>query len=223
MLKVFFSLIHREFSLAFRAPQELINPFIFFVMVTSLFPLGISPDAKVLQMIAPGVIWVAALLATLISLDRLFKSDHDDGSLEQLVINPNPLAGLALAKVISHWLLTGLPLIIITPVIAVMYDLSFKATVAMLLSLLVGTPILSFLGGIGSALTVGLRSSGVLLTLLVLPFYIPVLIFGSSVVVAASSGLSFDGQLALMGAFLVLAITLCPFAIAAALRICVNY
>jgi len=191
MIKAIASLIHREFCVAFRAPQELINPIIFFVIVASLFPLAISPDAKILRMLAPGVIWVSALLATLISLDRLFKSDHDDGSLEQLVMSPNPLSILAIAKVISHWLLTGLPLIIITPVIALMYDLSLEGTSVMMLSLLIGTPILSFLGGIGSALTVGLRSSGVLLTLLVLPFYIPVLIFGTSAVVAAVSGLAF--------------------------------
>ena len=223
MMKAIFSLIQREFFVAFRSSQELINPIIFFVIVASLFPLAISPDAKILRMIAPGVIWVAALLATLISLDRLFKSDHEDGSLEQLVISPNPLSVLAIAKVISHWLLTGLPLIVITPVIAMMYDLSWKGTLAMLISLLIGTPILSFLGGIGSALTVGLRSSGVLLTLLVLPFYIPVLIFGTSAVAAAVTGLPYDGQLALLGAFLALAVTLCPFAIAGSLRICVNY
>ena len=217
------SLIHREFSMAFRAPQELINPILFFVIVASLFPLAISPDANILRMIAPGVIWVAALLATLISLNRLFKSDYDDGSLEQLVISPNPLSILAVAKIVSHWLLTGLPLIIITPLIGIMYGLSWTGIYVMMLSLLIGTPILSFLGGIGSALTVGLRSSGVLLTLVVLPFYIPVLIFGAGAVAAAVSGLPYDGQLAILGALLVLTITLCPFAIAGSLRICVNY
>jgi len=209
--------------MAFRAPQELINPILFFVIVASLFPLAISPDANILRMIAPGVIWVAALLATLISLNRLFKSDYDDGSLEQLVISPNPLSILAVAKIVSHWLLTGLPLIIITPLIGIMYGLSWTGIYVMMLSLLIGTPILSFLGGIGSALTVGLRSSGVLLTLVVLPFYIPVLIFGAGAVAAAVSGLPYDGQLAILGAFLALTITLCPFAIAGSLRICVNY
>jgi len=209
--------------MAFRAPQELINPILFFVIVASLFPLAISPDANILRMIAPGVIWVAALLATLISLNRLFKSDYDDGSLEQLVISPNPLSILAVAKIVSHWLLTGLPLIIITPLIGIMYGLSWTGIYVMMLSLLIGTPILSFLGGIGSALTVGLRSSGVLLTLVVLPFYIPVLIFGAGAVAAAVSGLPYDGQLAILGALLVLTITLCPFAIAGSLRICVNY
>jgi heme exporter protein B len=209
--------------MAFRAPQELINPILFFVIVASLFPLAISPDANILRMIAPGVIWVAALLATLISLNRLFKSDYDDGSLEQLVISPNPLSILAVAKVVSHWLLTGLPLIIITPLIGIMYGLSWTGIYVMMLSLLIGTPILSFLGGIGSALTVGLRSSGVLLTLVVLPFYIPVLIFGAGAVAAAVSGLPYGGQLAILGALLALTITLCPFAIAGSLRICVNY
>ncbi len=223
ILKALFAIIKKEFFLAFRVPQELINPLIFFLIVTSLFPLAISPDKKILQLLAPGVIWVAALLATLMGLDRIFKTDQEDGSLEQLVLTPHPLALLSGAKVISHWLLTGLPLIAITPLIALMYDLSLKATLVMMLSLLLGTPILSFLGAIGSALTVGLRSSGVLLTLLVLPFYIPVLIFATSSVVSAMSGLAYDGQMALLSAFLVLALTLCPFAIAASLKVCVNY
>lgn len=222
-LKLIFALIAREFSLAFRARQELINPLIFFIIVTSLFPLAISPDAKVLQLIAPGVIWVAALLATIISLDKLFKSDFEDGSLEQLILSGNSLSVLALAKVLSYWLLCSIPLIIVTPLIALMFDLPTNGVVAILLSLLLGSPILCFLGAIGSALTVGLRNSGVLLTLLVLPFYIPVVIFGTSAVVAAMAGLPYHGQLALLGSFLILAFTLCPFAIAGALKICVNY
>ncbi len=223
MLKSFFIIICREFSLAFRAKQELINPLVFFVIVTSLFPLAISPDTKILQLIAPGVIWVAALLATLLSLDKLFKSDFEDGSLEQMILSGTPLSILALAKVCSYWLLTSIPLIIISPLIAFMFQLPVRETIAMLLSLLLGTPVLCCLGAIGSALTVGLRSSGILLTLLILPFYVPILIFGTGVMIAAITELSYAGQLALLGAFLVLAITLCPLAIAAALRICVNY
>lgn len=223
MMKPILALIHREFSLAFRARQELLNPLIFFVIVTSLFPLAISPDNKILQLIAPGVIWVAALLATLISFDKLFKSDLEDGSLEQLNLSGSSLTILALTKVFSFWLLSSVPLILITPFIAFMFDLPSHAISALLLALLIGTPILCFLGAIGSALTVGLRNSGLLLTLLVLPLYIPVLIFGTSTVVSAMAGLPYHGQLALLGAFLILTLTLSPFAIAASLRISVNY
>lgn len=223
MMKPILALIHREFSLAFRTRQELLNPLIFFIIVTSLFPLAISPDDKILQLIAPGVIWVAALLATLISFDKLFKSDLEDGSLEQLNLSGSTLSILALTKVFSFWLLSSVPLILITPLIAFMFDLPSHAISALLLALLIGTPILCFLGAIGSALTVGLRNSGLLLTLMILPLYIPVLIFGTSAVVSAMAGLPYHGQLALLGAFLILTLTLCPFAIAASLRISVNY
>lgn len=219
----FLLIIKREFYLAFRAKQAFINPLIFFVIVTSLFPLAISPDTKILQLLAPGVIWIAALLATLLSLDKLFKTDFDDGSLEQMILSGFPLTILTLAKVGSYWLLTSLPLIIISPVIALMFHLPMKGIIAMILSLLLGTPILCLLGAIGSALTVGLRNSAILLTLLILPLYIPILIFGSSIISTALIGLTYNGQLALLGALLALALSLCPLAIAGSLRICVNY
>jgi len=223
LLNAAIQLIKRDFRLAVRAPQELINPLIFFLIVVSLFPLAISPNPKTLQLIGPGVIWVAALLATLLSLDRLFLSDYQDGSLEQLLLSPHPLTVLVSVKVLTHWLLTGLPLIILSPLLGMMLGMPSSAIVALMLSLLIGTPLLSFVGAIGSALTVGLRGGGVLLTLLVLPLYIPVLIFGSSAVVAAMSGLPYVGHLASLGAFLAMAVTLAPLATAAALRICVSY
>lgn len=207
LIKVSWHLIQRDFRLAVRAPQELINPLIFFMIVVSLFPLAISPNVKLLQLIAPGVIWVAALLATLLSLDRLFCSDYQDGSLEQLLLSPHPLPVLVIMKIFTHWLLTGLPLIILSPLLGLMLAMPNSAIGALMLSLLIGTPLLSFIGAIGSGLTVGLRGGGLLLTLLVLPLYIPVLIFGSSAVVAAMSGLPYTGHLALLGAFLALALT----------------
>jgi len=223
LFRVCYQLLLGEWQMVLRSPQETINPIIFFVIVVSLFPLAITPSAKTLSMLAPGVIWVAALLSTLLSLNRLFQQDYDDGTLEQLLLTPYPLPVLASAKVISHWLLSGLPLIIVSPLLAMMLSLSLHSTIALILSLLIGTPLLSFIGAIGSALTVGLRSSGVLLTLLILPLYIPVLIFGTSAVMAAGMGMPYVGHLAVLGAMLVLALTLAPFAIAASLRICVNY
>lgn len=209
----------RDLRIALRQPQDLLNPLLFFVMVVTLFPLGVSPEVSFLQQAGSGILWVAALLSVLLSLDHLYRHDFDDGTLEQLVLQPQPLFLLVLAKSLAHWVLTGLPLVLLAPVLGVMVHLEGNSVAVLCLTLLIGTPVLSLIGSIGAALTLGLRAAGVLLSLLIIPLYIPVLIFGTGTVMAASEGAPVGGQLALMGAFLVLALTLAPFASAAALRI----
>ena len=216
---IFQQIIKRELQIAMRKRAEILNPLWFFLIVLTLFPLVIGPDPILLAKIAPGIAWVAALLSALLSFERLFRDDFLDGSLEQLMLLPQPLALTALAKVIAHWLLTGLPLILLSPIAALLLSLESHIWWALVLTLLIGTPILSCLGAIGVALTVGLRKGGVLLSLLVLPLFIPVLIFSASVLDAAGLHLPYNGQLAILGAILAAAITLSPFAIAAALRI----
>ncbi|MCL6415542.1 heme exporter protein CcmB [Aestuariirhabdus sp. Z084] len=211
--------LKRDLRLALRSQSDLANPLIFFVMVATLFPLGVTPDKEFLAEIATGIIWVAALLATLLSLDAMFRSDYDDGSLEQLLLSPYPLYLLVLAKVFSHWVVSGLLLTILFPVLAVILFLPWEGYLAMLASLLLGTPLLSLIGAIGAALTVGLKKGGVLLSLLILPLYVPVLIFGTGAVGAAINGMPFSAHLLWLGVFLVMAVTLAPFAIAAALRV----
>ncbi|PSV03620.1 heme exporter protein CcmB [Photobacterium leiognathi subsp. mandapamensis] len=222
MLNSIIQIIRRELLIAFRRRADVMNPLWFFIIVITLFPLGIGPEPKLLARIAPGIIWVAALLAALLSMERLFRDDYADGSLEQMLLMPTPLAVSAFAKMVAHWLLTGLPLIIISPLLAILLSLNWDTWVAVVLTLLVGTPTLSFLGAIGVALTVGLRKGGVLLSLLILPLYIPVLIFATSAIEAAGLGMTYNGQLALMAAMLVASVTLAPFAVAASLRISVN-
>lgn len=221
-LQAFLTIVKRDLLLAFRCRQDLVNPLIFFSIVVALFPLGVSPEKTFLQAAGAGVVWVAALLATLLSLDGLFKSDFEDGSLEQLVLSPQPLYLLVLAKVLAHWLVTGLPLLILSPVLGLMMHLEGNSISVMMLTLLLGTPVLSLIGAIGAALTVGLRVGGVLISLLVLPLYIPVLIFGTGTVQAAASSLPIDGYLAILGAMLAGAITLAPLAAAAGLRISIS-
>lgn len=211
--------IQRELKIAFRSGAEVINPLWFFLIVITLFPLGIGPEPQQLARIAPGVAWVAALLASLLALERLFRDDFLDGSLEQLLLLPTPLPVTVLGKVIAHWLITGLPLILLSPLAALLLSLDFAGWRAMALTLLLGTPTLSFLGAIGTGLTVGLRRGGVLLSLLVLPLSIPVLIFASAAIDAAGMGLPIGGYLAVLGAMLAVSATLSPFATAAALRI----
>lgn len=211
--------IQRELKIALRSGAEVINPLWFFLIVITLFPLGIGPEPQQLARIAPGVAWVAALLASLLALERLFRDDFLDGSLEQLLLLPTPLPLTVLGKVIAHWLITGLPLILLSPLAALLLSLDFSGWRAMALTLLLGTPTLSFLGAIGTGLTVGLRRGGVLLSLLVLPLSIPVLIFASAAIDAASMGLPIGGYLAILGAMLAVSATLSPFATAAALRI----
>ncbi|MEY8772677.1 heme exporter protein CcmB [Erwinia sp. ACCC 02193] len=215
-------IIMRELRVAFRSGAEVVNPLWFFLIVITLFPLGIGPEPQLLARIAPGIVSVAALLSSLLALERLFRDDFIDGSLEQLLLLPTPLPITVLGKVIAHWLVTGLPLLLLSPLVALLLSLDFATWRAMALSLLLGTPTLSFLGAIGVGLTVGLRRGGVLLSLLVLPLAVPVLIFASAAIDAAGMGLAINGQLAILGAMLVASATLAPFATAAALRVSVH-
>ncbi len=217
--RAFSILLQRDLKLAYRHRAELANPLLFFVLVVSLFPLGVSPESKVLQQLAPGVIWVAALLAAMLSLDSLFRSDFSDGALEQLTLTAHPLSLLVLAKITAHWLVSGLPLIILAPLLGVLLFLPTDAMPTLLATLALGTPVLSLIGAIGVALTVGLQRGGVLLSLLVLPLYIPILIFAANAVQSAAMGLDVAGQLYFLGAMLMLSLTLAPIAAAAALRI----
>ncbi|RCV90009.1 heme exporter protein CcmB [Billgrantia montanilacus] len=218
----FWATLKRDLVLLLRRRSEVMNPLVFFAIVITLFPIGISPDPQLLTAIAPGLLWVAALLAALLSLDSLFRADYDDGSLEQLLLTPQPLAVLALAKVAVHWLLTGLPLALMAPLLGVMLALPAGSYGVLAVSLALGSASLSLIGAIGAALTVGLSRGGVLLSLLVLPLYIPVLIFGAGAVQAAIFGDGVMAHLAILGALLALALILAPLAIAASLRISIN-
>lgn len=215
--------LRRDLLIALRRRGDIANPLVFFVIVIALFPLGIGPTPEDLARIAPGVLWVVALLASLLSTDMVFRADHDDGSLEQLVRSAQPLYVLAIAKIAVHWFVTGLPLTLLSPVIGGMLYLPGTAVPALVLSLLLGTVTLSLVGGIGAALTVGLRKGGILLSLLILPLYIPVLVFGTSAVDSAALGADFGAQLAILAALALLALTLAPLAVAAALRISLDH
>lgn len=214
-----FTIIQRELTIAFRKPAEILNPLWFFLIVITLFPILVGPNPELLGKIAGGIAWVAAVLSALLSFERLFRDDYLDGSLEQLMLLPLGLPQVALAKVIAHWLLTGLPLILLSPITAILLSLEPHIWWALVLTLLLGTPILSCLGAIGVALTVGLRKGGTLLSLLILPLFLPVLIFAAAVLEAATLNLGYSGQLAIIGAILALTLTFSPFAIAGALRV----
>ncbi|WP_028862500.1 heme exporter protein CcmB [Psychromonas aquimarina] len=222
MFKAFSQVVSKELKGAFRRQSDILNPIWFFIIVVTLFPLGIGTDPALLKRIAPGIIWVAALLAALLSFERLFKDDFIDGSLEQLMLTRYPLPWLVSAKVFAHWLLTGLPVLLVSPLLATFLALDIETYWALFLTLLIGTPILSLLGAIGVALTVGLRKGGLLLSLIMLPLSIPILIFSTMAIDAAAYGQSYLGLLALLGAMLVASITLSPFAIAASLRVSVS-
>lgn len=209
----------RDLLLALRRKSEVLTALFFFIIVVSLFPLGIGPEPALLKKIAPGILWVAALLATLLGLPRLFAGDHADGTLEQLALSPSPLALLVSGKILAHWLVCGLPLVVLAPLLGLQFDLDSDSLLTLILALLLGTPILSLVGAIGAALTLGVRGGGVLLALLILPLYIPVLIFGAGAVEAQSSGLASDGHLSLLVALLALAVFFAPWATTAALRI----
>lgn len=217
--RAFGLLLWRDLTLAVRRRTEMINPLLFFVLVTALFPLGIGAEPALLRAVGPGIIWVAALLAAMLSLDSVFRSDFEDGSLEQFLISAQPLSILVLAKVVAHWLITGLPLIIVAPLLGLLLDLPGTSITTLLLTLALGTPVLSLIGAIGVALTVGLRRGGVILSLLVLPLYIPVLIFAANAVESAGAGLSVAAQLSMLSALLALSVSLSPLATAAALKI----
>jgi heme exporter protein B len=219
LLKSIVAVVARDLLTAARRPADVLTPLVFFAIVVSLFPLAVSPEAAQLRLMGPGVLWVAALLATLLSLDRLFAHDLADGSLEQIVLAPAPLALLVFAKTGAHWLMSGLPLVIMAPLLALQLQLPIDALGTLVLSLALGTPVLSFLGAIGAALTLGLRGGGVLISLLVLPLYTPVLIFGAAAVSATAVGLDARPYLLLLAAMFVTVATFAPWATAAALRI----
>jgi heme exporter protein B len=216
---VMLAILQREVSLAMRQKGEVLTPLVFFVVIASLFPLGVGPESALLLRMAPGVLWVSALLAAMLSLQRLFATDYADGSLEQMALSPTPLGLLVAAKALSHFLLSGLPLVLMAPVLGLQFGLDSRALGILMLSLLLGTPTLSLIGSIGAALTLGVRGAGVLLSLLVLPLYIPILIFGAGAVEADAAGLGASGHLSLLAALLVLSLFFAPLATTAALRI----
>jgi heme exporter protein B len=215
----FSAILQRDLLLAFRHRGEIANPVIFFFIVVTLVPLGLTPEASRLAEIAPGILWVMALLASLLSVEGLFQSDYRDGTLEQLLITPQPLYLMVLAKVLAHWLITGLPLTLLAPVLGMMLSLPKAGYLPLVLSLLMGTAVLSLIGAIGAGLTVALRKGGLLLSLIVMPLYMPVLIFGASTVQRAVDGFSVGGPLAVMGALLAFSLLISPFATAGALRV----
>ncbi len=221
-MNIFLAVLQRDLKLALRRRREVANPLVFFIIVVSLFPLGVSPDRELLSAIAPGVIWVTALLASLMSMDAIFRSDYDDGSLEQLLLLPGSKVLLVLAKISAHWVSIGLPLIIIAPVMSLLLYFPSDAIFSLIITLLISTPILSLLGAIGVALTLSLRAGGILSSLLILPFYIPVLIFSTMAISASTSNLPVMGYYALLGAFLIMSLLLVPFAVVAALKVSHN-
>ena len=219
MLTALRCVIVRDLLLAMRRRADVLTALLFFVIVVSLFPLGLGNEPNLLRTIAPGVIWVAALLASMLSLNRMFAEDHADGTLEQMLLSATPLGVIVVAKVIAHWLVSGLPLVLIAPILALQFDLNQQLLWVLTLSLLIGTPVLSLIGAIGAALTLGLRGGGVLLSLLVLPLYVPVLIMGAGTVDVVAAGLSAQAHFLVLSAFLVIAAVFAPWAVAAALRI----
>lgn len=216
------SIFKRDLSLAFRQRAELVQPLLFFVLVISLFPLGVGPGPETLRKIGPGVIWVAAILSSLLGMERLFRDDFLDGSLEQVMLSSVPMPLFALVKVVSHWLTSIVPLLVLSPLFALFLNLSNEMYIALVLTLLIGTPLLSLVGAIAVGLTVGLQRGGVLLALLLLPIFVPLLIFATSAVDAAYLQLPYTAHLAIIGAMLLLALALAPFAIAYALRVSQN-
>lgn len=217
-MRPFAAIVARDLRLALRQGADAAMAVLFFVLAVALFPFGVGPEANVLARIAPGVLWVMALLAALLSLDRLYLQDYEDGALELIVLAPVPLAAVVLAKALAHWLVSGLPLVAAAPLLAVLLQLPAEGFAALVAAMLLGTPVLSLVGGVGAALTLGARRGGVLVALLVLPLYVPALIFGAAAVEAALSGASARPHLLLLGALLAAALPLCPLAGAAALR-----
>lgn len=218
-MKAFTGILRRDLLLAMRRKAEVLTALFFFVIVSSLFPLGIGPEPSLLRKIGPGVLWVGALLATMLGLQRMFATDHADGTLEQMVLSSAPLPVLVAGKIAAHWVVSGLPVVVLAPVLGLQFDLDAEALVVLTLGLLIGTPVLSLLGAIGAALTLGVRGGGALLSLLVLPLYIPTLIFGAGAVQAHLSGQGAGGHLSLLGALLAVTLFFAPWATTAALRI----
>jgi len=222
MLAALRCVIRRDLTLAIRQLSDVLTTLFFFVIVVSLFPLGVGPEMEVLRSIAPGVVWVAALLATMLALGRLFSSDYSDGTLEQLLLAPQPLSLLVFGKVIAHWLVSGAPLVLIAPLLGLQFGMSREALDVLLATLLLGTPALSLVGAVGAALTIGLRGGGVLVSLLVLPLYVPALIFGAGAVEGVISGTGAEAHLSLLGAFLMMSLLLAPWVSAMALKVSVE-
>jgi len=218
-MNAMWAIVRRDLLMVMRRKSEVLTALFFFVIVSSLFPLGIGPEPALLRKIAPGVLWVGALLATMLGLQRMFAADHADGTLEQMAISPTPLVWLVVGKVAAHWLVSGLPLVLMAPVLGIQFDLDSGALGVLMLALLLGTPLLSLIGAIGAALTLGVRGGGVLLSLLVLPLYVPALIFGAGAVESHISGLGAGGHLSLLAALLIMAALFAPWAATAALRI----
>lgn len=218
----FSAIFRRDLLLAFRHRAEIANPVIFFLIIVTLVPLGLTPEASRLAEIAPGILWVMALLASLLSVEGMFQSDYRDGTLEQLIILPQPLYLMVLAKILVHWLVTGLPLTLLAPVLGMMLSLPEAGYMPLVFSLLMGTAVLSLVGAIGAALTVALKKGGLLLSLIVMPLYMPALIFGASTVQRAVDGFSVDGPLAVLGALLAFSLLVSPFATAGALRVSIH-
>jgi heme exporter protein B len=212
-------IVWRDLMLAWRRRSDILSTVFFFVIVVSLFPLGIGPETQLLRSIAPGVVWVAALLASMLSLGRLFANDYQDGTLEQLLLTPQPLFLVVLGKVLAHWIIAEIPLVLIAPLVGAQFDLGRDTLLILFVSLLVGTPILSLIGSVGAALTLGLRGGGVLISILILPLYIPALIFGAGAVEANIIGTSAAPHLYLLGAFAIVSLLFAPWAASAALRI----
>jgi heme exporter protein B len=221
-MRALLAIIHRDLLLVMRRKSEVLTAVFFFVVVTSLFPLGIGADAVLLRKIAPGVIWVSALLSTLLGLHRMFAADYHDGALEQLALSPQPMVLLVAGKMIAHWIVCGLPLVLLAPIIGIQFDLDSNSLYVLMATLLLGTPVLSLLGSIGAALTLGVRGGGVLMSLIILPLYIPVLIFGAGAVYANSVGLDTSGHFSLLGALLILALAFIPWVSSAAVKIAIE-
>jgi heme exporter protein B len=218
-LLMFRWIVVRDLTLAWRRRSDVLSTLFFFVIVVTLFPLGIGPETQLLRSIAPGVVWVAALLASMLSLGRLFLNDYQDGTLEQILLTPQPLYLVVMGKLLALWLVSGVPLALLSPVLGIQFGLSRENLLILLVSLFLGTPVLSLIGSIGAALTLGLRGGGVLISLLVLPLYIPVLIFGAGAVDASIMGVSAGANLSLLGALLAVTLVFAPWATSAALRI----
>ena len=221
-MSALFAIVHRDLLLVMRRKSEVLTALFFFIVVTSLFPLGIGADAALLRKIAPGVIWVAALLATLLGLQRMFAADYMDGALEQMALSPYPLVLLVAGKILAHWIVCGLPLAILAPIIGIQFDLDASSLYVLMGTLLLGTPVLSLLGSIGAALTLGVRGGSLLMSLLILPLYVPVLIFGAGAVYANSVGLDTTGHFSLLGALLILALAFVPWVSATAVKIAIE-
>jgi heme exporter protein B len=217
--EAFISLLRKELLLALRQKTDMVTVLFFFLIVSSLFPFAVGPELETLKIIGPGVIWVGALLCSLLALHRVFETDFNDGSLEHLVLSGEPLTLLVVAKIIAHWLITGLPVVIVAPLIGLQFGLSAGSLSLLLGTLLLGTPVLSLIGSIGAALTLGVRGGAALTSILILPFYVPILIFGAGAVVADLQGLSIEGHLSILIAMLCLSVALAPLAIASAIKI----